>query len=374
MSIQSAVALTRRLRQPRTIARISSVTLMSAMTLAASQASAQSNVQIYGVVDNAVQTTWGKGKTGLTRTEITSGYFAASRLGFKGSEDLGDGMNAFYQLEMGFGADTGTLQQGGRLFGRTSQVGLNTRLGSLAFGRLGTPGSGTGPYNMTNGPKNIDPFYLGYGAAGWANTSNVGALPLRADNSMVYRTPNLNGLTFAGLYSFQRDGAELPGGNSANSSVTGLGLSYDHGPLFTMLTYDHVNNPISGKPAQTALQIGAVYDFNILKLHFLAGRERGEFVISTAVEPLASTSATFADIGMTIPTQSGRIMLSLQSRNAAQAQGSYGRRIASVGYTYDLSKRTALNMAVSNSIANKALSGNADYNFWQAGFGISHFF
>lgn len=372
MSINSAVRSNR--ARSRRLVRLSSTALASALALASAHAAAQnSNVQIYGVVDNAIQTTWGKGAAGLTRSEVTSGYFAASRLGFKGSEDLGDGMNAFFQLEMGFGADTGALQQGGRLFGRTSQVGINTRAGSLAFGRLGTPGSGTGPYNMTNGPKAIDPFYLGYGAAGWANTSNVMALPLRADNSIVYRTPNLNGLTFAGLYSMQRDGAEVPGGNSANASVIGLGLSYDRGPLFAMVSYDHVNNPISGKPAQTALQLGAVYDFSVLKLHFLAGRERGEFLVSTAVEPTPS-NATFADIGVTVPTVSGRVMLSVQSRNASQSQGGYGRRIISAGYTYDLSKRTALNMAVSDSIANKALSGNADYNFWQAGFGISHFF
>ncbi|PUA20049.1 porin [Glaciimonas sp. PCH181] len=354
--------------------RISSVGLLVGMALIAGKAEAQSNVQIYGVVDNAIQTTWGKGPSGQTRTEMTSGYFAASRLGFKGTEDLGDGMKAFYQLEMGFGSDTGALQQGGRLFGRTSQVGINTSLGSLAFGRLGTPGSGTGPYNMTNGPKAIDPFYLGYGAAGWANTSNVMALPLRGDNSIMYRSPNMKGLTFAGLYSFQRDGAELPGGNSANASVIGLGLSYDHGPLFAMVSYDHINNPITGKPAQTALQIGAVYDFKVMKLHFLAGKERGEFLFSTAVEQAVS-DATFADVGMTIPTTSGRIMLSLQSRNASQSQGAaYGRRIASVGYTYDLSKRTALNMAFSDSMANKSMSGNKDFNFLQAGFGISHFF
>lgn len=349
------------------------VALAMSGILSSFAAAAQSTVQIYGVLDNAVQTTRGRGTSSRTLTELTSGYFAASRLGFKGNEDLGGGMNAFFQLESGIATDTGAFQQGGRAFGRTSQVGINTRFGSLAFGRLGTPGSGTGPYNMTNGPKNIDPFYLGFGAAGWANTSNVGALPLRADNSIVYRTPNLNGVTFAGLYSFQRDGAEVVGGSSANANVLGLGLSYDHGPLFAMATYDHVNNPISGQPAQTATQLGAVYDLDYLKVHMLVGKENGEFLFSTAVEPGASKAA-FVDVGLTIPAGAGRFMVGAQTRNASQSAGGYRRNIASVGYAYNLSKRTALNMAVSDSIANRSLAGNNLYNFWQIGFGISHFF
>lgn len=343
------------------------------LQLAAGQASAQTSVQMYGVVDNAVQSTFGQGASGQTKTEVISGYFAASRLGFKGSEDLGDGMKAFFQLEMGLATDTGALQQGGRLFGRTAQVGISTSMGSLALGRLGTPGSGTGPYNMTNGPKPIDPFYLGYGAAGWANSSNTMALPLRADNSLVYRTPQLGGLTFAGLYSFQRDGAEAVGA-SANARVTGLGLSYDGGPLFAMISYDHISNPLPGQPAQTALQIGAVYDFRVVKLHMMAGQEKNEFLFSSAVEAALASRANFAAIGLTVPLASGRIMLSLQSRNATQAQGAYGRRIASVGYTHDLSKRTALNMAFSDSRANQALAGNPGFNFRQVGFGVSHFF
>ncbi|MQR02063.1 porin [Glaciimonas soli] len=344
------------------------------LQLVAGQASAQTNVQIYGVVDNAIQSTFGQGTLGQTKTEVTSGYFAASRLGFKGSEDLGDGMKAFFQLEMGLATNTGALQQGGRLFGRTAQVGISSSLGSLALGRLGTPGSGTGPYNMTNGPKPIDPFYLGYGAAGWANSSNTMALPLRADNSLVYRTPQLGGLTFAGLYSFQRDGTEAVGA-STNARVTGLGLSYDHGPLFAMISYDHTDNPLPGQPAQTALQVGAVYDFNIVKLHMMAGQEKNEFLFSTAVESALASRANFAAIGLTVPLSSGRIMLGLQARKASQIQGgSYGRRIASVGYTYDLSKRTALNMAFSDSRANQALASNPSFNFRQVGCGVSHFF
>jgi predicted porin len=198
------------------------------------------------------------------------------------------------------------------------------------------------------------------------------ALPLRADNSVVYRTPNLNGFTFVGLYSLQRDMATLPGGNSANSPVTGLGLSYDQGPVFAMISYDRVTRPVPGKPAQTALQIAGTYDFNVVKLHLMAGRERGEFLFSTAVEAAPVASANFADIGLTIPVGSGRFMLGLQSRNASQS-GGYGRRIESIGYTYDLSKLTSLNMAFSNSTANKSLENNANFNFMQVGFGISHY-
>ena len=84
---------------------------------------AQSNVAIYGIADAGLELS-NHGKGSLTR--VVSGGQFASRLGFRGSEDLGDGLAALFRLEMGLNLDDGTLGQGGRIFGREAIVGLRS--------------------------------------------------------------------------------------------------------------------------------------------------------------------------------------------------------------------------------------------------------
>ena len=97
--------------------------------------SAQSNVTIYGLVDMAIQH---ENDGANTRTALDSGEFAGSRIGFKGSEDLGGGLKVNFQLESGFGADDGKLNQGGRIFGRQAWVGMSGGFGSVNLGRQWT--------------------------------------------------------------------------------------------------------------------------------------------------------------------------------------------------------------------------------------------
>ena len=99
-------------------------------------AHAQSSVQIYGIMDTAVETmnNVGATKSNLTRMPNLTGS-VPSRLGFRGREDLGGGLSASFTLEMGIGPDSGALNQGGRGFGRQSFVSLNGPWGSLGLGR-----------------------------------------------------------------------------------------------------------------------------------------------------------------------------------------------------------------------------------------------
>ena len=83
--------------------------------LAAGAASAQSNVQVYGMVDAGVEYLNRVGGSGslMRMPTVTSGIMP-SRLGFRGTEDLGNGLKAQFVLEMGMALDTGALQQSGR--------------------------------------------------------------------------------------------------------------------------------------------------------------------------------------------------------------------------------------------------------------------
>ena len=94
------------------------------LLLLASTASAESNITVYGLIDVAVSTT-SAGGNALRTTGMNSGVGLGSRVGFRGSEDLGGGMKANFVLEGGFNPESGTIGQGGVLFGRQAWVGLS---------------------------------------------------------------------------------------------------------------------------------------------------------------------------------------------------------------------------------------------------------
>src|SRR5580658_8842220 len=94
---------------------------------------AQSSVTLYGVIDEGINYTSNVG--GNREFEMVSGYAQGSRWGLKGSEDLGGGLKAVFQLENGFNANSGTLAEGGRLFGRQAYVGLSDdKYGTITIG------------------------------------------------------------------------------------------------------------------------------------------------------------------------------------------------------------------------------------------------
>lgn len=187
----------------------SAVALLGAGGLAC----AQSSVQIYGVMDTAVEalTNVGADKSTLTRMPTLSGS-VPSRLGFRGKEDLGGGLSAGFTLEMGIGSDSGVLNQGGRGFGRQSFVSLNGPWGSVALGRQ---------YTMLFWSV-LDADVIGPSIHSMAGLDSY--FPnARADNAISYKG-TFSGLTLGATYSFGRDavnaGPSPSGTNCAGESTT----------------------------------------------------------------------------------------------------------------------------------------------------------
>lgn len=110
--------------------------LVLGMWLVAAQAAAQSQVALFGVLDVGLERVNHLVPDNGAQTRVSSGGESSVRFGLRGREELGGGLRAVFLLEGGINIDDGSSAQGGRLFGRTSMVGLESdRFGSLTAGR-----------------------------------------------------------------------------------------------------------------------------------------------------------------------------------------------------------------------------------------------
>jgi len=191
----------------------------------AGAAQAQSSVTIYGIVDTGVTYTSKVQTTGAntgSKFAVNSGTIQGSRIGFKGVEDLGGGLNAVFQLETGFTNDNGGLQgsdsvTGSNLFRRKSVVGLNGGFGTVLLGRQTAWADTISAYTAVND----------FGGVTANSGSNLNRLQgVRTNNSVTYTTANLSGFTGNLIYGF----GETAGKTSAGQSF-GFGVKYDNGPL-----------------------------------------------------------------------------------------------------------------------------------------------
>lgn len=176
-----------------------------------------SSVSIYGIVDVGVEylTNVGPSKFDLVRMPNNTSS-TPSRLGFRGTEDLGGGLAALFTLEMGFGADSGALNQGGRIFGRQAYVGLQGPWGTVTAGRLysmlffsGFEADVLGPISF--GMGGLDPYIPN----------------ARMDNAIGWRG-RFGAWDVGATYSFGRDtvnagpspaGTNCPGESAADSKA-----------------------------------------------------------------------------------------------------------------------------------------------------------
>ncbi|WP_454723381.1 MULTISPECIES: porin [Cupriavidus] len=209
--------------------------------LAAGGAYAQSSVTLYGVADAGIEYTNHAtvGKTGNNNSfRLTSGNQSGSRWGLRGIEDLGGGLKGIFVLESGFSIDSGTSGQGSRLFGRQAFVGLQSQYGQLTLGRHQTPFYDFGLI--------YDPMAISTRYSIGAQDNYIGAS--RADNSVKY-IGTFSGLTVQALYSFQRDGQEVPGVFTAGREYA-FSASYAAGPFSVGAAYDE-SNGTNGTTAPT---------------------------------------------------------------------------------------------------------------------------
>jgi predicted porin len=322
-----------------------SLLALSILAAFAGVAHAQSAVTVYGIVDMAYQNE-NRGAGSRTVNALDSGIQSGSRLGFKGTEDLGGNLKANFQLEMGVNADTGASSQGGVTFGRQAWVGLSGDFGSVNMGRQYTP--------IFVAVDTIDPWSTGFisGHAG-EGTSSEGiatpfGTPFRTNNTLNYTTNNLGGFTGSAAYTF----GEVSG--SSNLRQIGLSGTYAAGPIVGTLAY-HKANDTTGRATKIAF-LGGTYDFGPAKLHAAFGKTTSDFLITTT--PAAGTTPASTTVspehrewmvGTSVPFGAATLLASYTRIDNKRAAGSTAATRTdgksnqmAIGGTYSLSKRTNL--------------------------------
>jgi len=349
-----------------------SLIALAVLAAAAGSASAQSSVTLFGIVDATLA--FGRGSV-ANRTQLTNSGYNSSRLGFRGTEDLGGGMSASFWLEAGLtndngtGAGTNTNNQAsgaapaaaggqGLTFNRRSTVSLSGGWGELRLGRDYTPQF----WNLTV----FDPFGTnGVGTTQTLNSIITGATAVRASNSIGYFLPgNLGG--FYGQIQHYRGENASGAVTSGDGTGTGIRVGFASGPFNVALATSRTDY-FAGDVHQTNL--GGQWNFGVGKLQAHISRDE-----NGAVDGRGWL------LGGLFPVGAGEIRAAY-SRYRTDVAGNPSTRKLALGYVHNLSKRTALYTTyarVKNSGgAASALNGSATaVNGSSSGydFGIRHAF
>jgi predicted porin len=269
--------------------------LIAFAVLAASGAAfAQSSVQLYGIVDLVVHKDKGNDLA------LTSGGMSGSRIGFKGTKDVGAGLKANFALEQGFDADTG-LDNGVSSFSRQAYVGLAGAFGELKLGKVYTA------YDDVAGATN-PVFDSVFSPTGLFASGGYAANP---SNGLYYTTPAFGGVSGAVSTNLEA--------NNTAAKTTALHVKYEDGPLFVAAAYQQ-----DGDVAKTHYtRLNASYDFGPAKL--LAG----------VAKVGGAGDATEVTLGADIPLSSGLVA---SAGLATTDNGGTRTTGVGVGVAYSLSK------------------------------------
>jgi predicted porin len=316
-------------------------TVFAAAVLAAASAPAlaQSNVSIYGLLDTAIVVA--KGGASGTATKLESGVSNGSRIGFRGTEDMGNDLSALFVLEAGVLMDTGASDQNATLFGRQAYVGLKGNFGTVTAGRQYTP--------IYNTLTMVDPFSNNYGGASGQLMAGEKA-GTRMSNTVLYATPKVMGLSGQAAYGF----GEVPG-DAAKSRQFGYSLTYEAGKLLLRGAFNRTTNATATDSTRNALVI-AKYDFGFVIGSVGYGDNKGTGKID---------SQDYI-VGVTVPFGPHALLANAIHKSDRANTGFDANQVALV-YTYALSKRTnwyvgAAKLSNTRFTTTKFGSGDKEYD------------
>ena len=307
---------------------------------------------IYGIADAGL----GFGSHGDNDASgVFSGVLSGSRIGFKGTEDLGNGLKAVFVLEQGFDIGTGvaspgvsssktvdvldadgekigttTVADGDSVFSRQAYVGLSGAFGTVSLGRQYAPGYFFN-YDAVLG-ANVSPQSILSNNGGLTITPNSAA---RWNNSVAY-TGSFSGLTARAIYSMNAVEVDP---NPNDDDAYGLSLDYANGPLSVGGVYQVVQNNAED---QEEWGVGAGYDFGIVKL-------TGSYQAFDGLKFVKGAEGDLWQVGVIVPVgAAGNVHLAYGEYDRDDLNNA-GAESYSIAYTHALSKRTTAYVAYNNT-------------------------
>lgn len=323
------------------------------------------DVQLYGIVDEGLAYSHVDLDGAADATDsfsMNSGMQSGSRFGFKGTEDLGNGLTVGFVLENGFSADTGA--DNSTLFDREASLFIEGGFGKLAMGKIGSINCGTSSWAQIG-------VLSAFGTSNWGGYSNqIGSTASTGgvmDNTIAYQTPTFAGFTVYAQYSMGDDGdKENFVGTENESSMDryyAIGAKYANGPLTAYFAVDSVNyktwegttGPVSGDVDDSlTVTLGGNYNFDVVQVFFGAqyfdeAKTFGSLVGAKDIGFAEKIKGYGLNLSANIPVAGGKIMAGVGYVDAEAADSvtaadkkdnEFQRYVVSAGYDYPFSKRT----------------------------------
>jgi predicted porin len=287
-------------------------------------AMAQSSVQVYGVMDAAIAKE-DTGAPGGKRTAINSGNQSSSRLGFKGTEDIGNGLKAVFNIEAGVALDTGMGDTA--LFGRRAVVGLSGNFGTVLLGREYTP--------IADVAKETDVLGQGFYGSN-LNSFGSGKMTRRISNSVNYKSNSMSGFKVSAAYSAGEAASTAP-----SADLMGFSADYTNGGFYVGAGYHTFERLATGDDKE--MIVGAGYKFGAFEIkgNYMAANPTG-----------ANNKFEQINVGGALTMDAHKFFVNFQTdelESGAKAKG------AAIAYSYTLSKRT--NVYASYAVLNNNSKG-----------------
>ncbi|SDZ70808.1 Outer membrane protein (porin) [Variovorax sp. YR266] len=342
---------------------------------------AQSSVTLFGVVDASVSYYAANSRNPVSgvpskqsQTVLANSAYNSSRLGFRGTEDLGGGLAASFWLEASIKNDDGS--QGISAFQRRSTVSLSGSFGEIRLGRDYTPtfwnDAAFDPLGIVGVGQNVIASVNGRLSNSLTDTY------ARASNSVGYFLPaSLNGFYGQVQYSLPEN-TKVDGvadSRSAKGRYTGSRFGYLNGPLDVALAYGEsiTADIVTNRRKIQSLSFGASYDFGVAKLFGEISQVKDRNATLVPASGFLEATDTYNGylVGTTVPIGPGLIRVSyshVKSKSNLPTTAAFNdvheaevNKIA-LGYVHNLSKRTALYATVArlnirNGQNNAAIAG-----------------
>lgn len=312
----------------------------------AGAAHAQTSVQVYGNLDAGI--------VKRSSQNVSIGKRSANTLGFKGTEELGNGLKALFQLETRYEPDTGSAEvgpdgNGRRLFQGQSRVGLQGDFGMLRIGRGLTPFHETiGAFEPFHAIETAGGFYTDLSVAGYSSQplDPVGSTANRWSNAVWYNSPVVNGFQLnTAIATKENNGAvaiigrgsaaapQYAAGTEASTNPFSISGTYNNGPAALMAAYER--NAVESKVWSIGASVNPTPELKLM----------GTFTrLDEDNTRLFNTDTSSWVVGANYTVGPGKFLAGYGQKDT---DGLEKVKQLSLGYEYSLSKRTYLYFDVS---------------------------